>query len=95
VARFANGGVTQVPLRAGQVVVVDRREGTLRAFAVPSGPCPVVGTQIGFARPCVRQAWDRSGEPVRGLGAPGATAALRPMPATVAKGDLYVDPRAA
>jgi len=92
VTRFADGAVTQTPLRSGEVVVVDRRGGTLRAFLAPSGPCPVVGTRSGFARACAQQAWDQSGEPVSGQGMP---APLRPLPATVAKGDLYVNPRSA
>jgi hypothetical protein len=96
VTRFGDGTVTEAPLRAGEVVVVDRRGGTLRAFLAPTGACPVVGTPGGFARPCVLQAWDRSGEPVRNLvaGAAAVSQRLRAMPATVAKGDLYVNPRA-
>jgi hypothetical protein len=89
---MADGTVSQRPLRAGEVVVVDRRAGTLRAFLAPDGPCPVVGSADGFARPCTRQTWDRSGAPAGGA----ATAPrLRPVPATVAKGELYVNPRAA
>ena len=95
VTRLADGAVTQTPLRAGEVAVVDRRGGTLRAFLAPTGPCPVVGTPRGFARPCVLQAWDRSGEPLRTQGSSALPPRLRPMPATVAKGDLYVDPSAA
>jgi nitrite reductase/ring-hydroxylating ferredoxin subunit len=94
VTRLADGAVTQAPLRAGEVVVVDRRGGTLRAFLAPAGACPVTGTPSGFARPCARQAWDQSGEPVS-LDATAPTARLRAVPATVAKGDLYVNPRAA
>jgi hypothetical protein len=90
---MADGTVSQRPLRAGEVVVVDRRGGTLRAFLAPDGPCPVVGSAGGFARPCTRQAWDRSGAPAGGAGA--AAPRLRPVPATVAKGELYVNPRAA
>src|SRR6266540_4268853 len=59
VTRFADGAVSQAPLRAGEVVVVDRR-GTFRTFLAPTGSCPVVGTPTGFARPCVQQAWDQS-----------------------------------
>ncbi len=88
---MADGTVSQRPLRAGEVVVVDRRGGTLRAFLAPDGPCPVVGSTGGFARPCTRQAWDRSGGPAGGAVAPR----LRSVPATVAKGELYVNPRAA
>jgi hypothetical protein len=96
VTRFAEGAVGQSPLRAGEVVVVDRRGGTLRAFLAPVGPCPVVGTPAGYARPCVLQAWDRSGAPIRHAGAGPAAVPppLRPVPATVAKGDLYVNRRA-
>jgi nitrite reductase/ring-hydroxylating ferredoxin subunit len=95
VTRFADGAVTQAPLRPGEVVVVDRR-GTLRAFLAPAGRCPVVGTPNGFARPCVLQAWDQEGRPIR-VPSSGPTGAppLRALPATVAKGDLYVNPRAA
>jgi hypothetical protein len=96
VTRLEDGTVTQAALRAGEVVVVDRRGGTLRAFLAPSGACPVVATRSGgFARPCTHQAWDQSGQPAGGQGASAQPPALRPMPATVAKGDLYVDPRAA
>jgi nitrite reductase/ring-hydroxylating ferredoxin subunit len=95
VTRLAGGAVTQAPLRAGEVVVVDRRGGTLRAFLAPTGSCPVVGTPGGFARPCARQAWDQSGEPVAGQGASTPPPRLRAVPATVAKGDLYVNPAAA
>jgi hypothetical protein len=96
VTRFADGAVTQAPLRAGEVVVVDRRGATLRAFLAPAGACAVVGTPGGFARPCALQAWDRSGAPIRNPGAGPTTVPprLRAMPATVAKGDLYVNPRA-
>ncbi len=93
VTRFADGAVSQAPLRADEVVVVDRR-GTLRTFLAPTGSCPVVGTPTGFARPCAQQAWDQSGEPLgsHGLRTPPR---LRAVPATVAKGDLYVNPSAA
>jgi nitrite reductase/ring-hydroxylating ferredoxin subunit len=94
VTRFADGAVTQAPLRAGEVVVVDRRGGTLRAFVASAGPCPVAGTPGGFARPCARQAWDQDGKPVDGPGG-SSSPPLRAMPATVAKGDLYVNRRAA
>jgi hypothetical protein len=95
VTRLADGAVTQAPLRAGEVVVVDRRGGGLRAFLAPTGSCPVVGTPGGFARPCARQAWDQSGGPVAGQGASTPPPRLRAVPATVAKGDLYVNPAAA
>jgi hypothetical protein len=90
---IADGAVSQRPLRAGEVVVVDRRGDTLRAFLAPDGPCPVVGTAGGFARPCAAQGWDRSGAPARRGGA--VPPPLRAVPATVAKGELYVNPRAA
>ena len=90
---MADGTVSQRPLRAGEVVVVDRRGGILRVFLAPDGPCPVIGTDGGFARPCATQAWDQSGAPARNVGAPAPP--LRSVPATVAKGDLYVNPRAA
>jgi nitrite reductase/ring-hydroxylating ferredoxin subunit len=94
VTRFADGAVTQAPLRAGEVVVVDRRGGTLRAFLAPSGSCPVTGAPGGFARPCTGQAWDQAGAPVGSQGT-SSPPPLRAMPATVAKGDLYVNRRAA
>src|SRR6266545_4987259 len=79
---------------AGDVVVVDRR-GTFRTFLAPTGSCPVVGTPTGFARPCVQQAWDQSGEPLGSHGLRTPPPRLRAVPATVAKGDLYVNPSAA
>jgi hypothetical protein len=94
VTRFADGAVSQAPLRAGEVVVVDRR-GTFRTFLAPTGSCPVVGTPTGFARPCVQQAWDQSGEPLGSHGLRTPPPRLRAVPATVAKGDLYVNPSAA
>ncbi len=95
VTRFADGTVTQTRLRADEVVVVDRRGGRLRAFLAPPGACPVVGTSSGFARPCALQAWDHAGEPLTTRGASAPPPRLRALPATVAKGDLYVNPRAA
>jgi hypothetical protein len=83
------GAVTEVPGPAGQVVVVDRRAGDLRAFLTPPGPCPVVATGAGFARPCTGQRWDASGAPTGGR----SSAALRAVPVAFARGDLYVDPR--
>ncbi len=74
VTRFADGAVSQAPLRAS---------------------CPVVGTPTGFARPCVQQAWDQSGEPLGSHGLRTPPPRLRAVPATVAKGDLYVNPSAA
>jgi hypothetical protein len=90
---MADGTVSQRPLRAGEVVVVDRRGDTLRTFLAPDGPCPVIGTDAGFARPCATQAWDQSGSPAKNVGTPAPP--LRSVPATVANGDLYVNPRAA
>jgi hypothetical protein len=89
------GAVTQVPgasrsarqALAGQVVVVDRRGGELRAFLAAPGPCPVVAAGAGFARPCTGERWDADGTPAAGAGAP-----LRRRPASLARGDLYVLP---
>jgi hypothetical protein len=90
------GAVTQVPgasrsarqALAGQVVVVDRRGGELRAFLAVPGPCPVVAAGAGFARPCTGERWDADGTPAAGADAP-----LRRRPASFARGDLYVNPR--
>ncbi len=92
-ARFPAGAVTEAPGPADQVVVVDRRGDALRTFVLAPGACPVVGAGSGFARPCVGQAWDGAGRPD---GTRGRTAlpAMRPVPVQVARGDLYVDPRA-
>jgi hypothetical protein len=88
------GTVTQAAGPSGQVVVVDRRDGGLRAFLAPPGPCPVVVAGSGFARPCAGQRWDAAGAPASerrdGQEAPPP---LRQVPATLADGDLYVDPR--
>jgi hypothetical protein len=90
------GAVTELAGPAGlggQVVVVDRRDGGLRAFLAPAGPCPVVVAGGGFARPCAGQRWDAAGSPASdrrdGQEAPPP---LRPVPASFAGGDLYVDP---
>jgi len=91
VARFADGTVTQAPYRADEVLVVDRRGGTLRAFLAAPGPCPVVGTPSGFARPCAGQAWGSGGEPAPTARAASPPPPLRAVPVTVAKGELYVD----
>jgi hypothetical protein len=72
---------------AGQVVVVDRRGGELRAFLAAPGPCPVVAAGAGFARPCTGERWDADGTPAAGRAAP-----LRRRPASFARGDLYVLP---
>jgi hypothetical protein len=89
------GAVTEAPgasrsarqTLAGEVVVVDRRGGELRAFLAAPGPCPVVAAGAGFARPCTGERWDADGTPAAG-GAP----ALRRRPASFARGDLYVLP---
>jgi hypothetical protein len=90
------GAVTEIPGppgAEGQVVVVDRRGG-LRAHLAPPGPCPVVAAGGGFARPCAGQRWDAAGGPAGARrGGPDAPPPLRPVPATVAGGDLYIDPR--
>lgn len=95
VTRFPDGAVAETPGPSGQVVVVDRRGGSLRALIVGPGPCPVVGAPDGgFARPCAGQAWDSAG---RVAGTPGAASApprMRPLPVQVARGSLYVNPRA-
>ena len=97
VASLPAGTVTEVAVRAGPdrlMVVVDRRGGELRALLAPAGPCPVqAAAGGGFARPCTGQRWDAAGSPVatRGQAAP---APLHPVPASLAGGDLYVDPEA-
>ena len=93
VSSMADGAVTEVAGAAGQVVVVDRR-GPLRAFLAPPGPCPVRAAGSGFARPCASQRWDASGSPASELrDGQEAPPPLRQLPAAVAGGDLYVDPR--
>ena len=91
-SRFPDGAVTQAAAGTGPVVV-DRREGTLRAFAVEPGACAVVAAGGGFARPCTGQAWDMGGHAEDGAGR-AAAPAMRPLPVQVARGDLYVNPRA-
>jgi hypothetical protein len=87
------GTVTEVAGPAGQVVVVDRRDG-LRAFLAPPAGCPVRPAGDGFARPCTGQRWDASGAPADGPGGgQAAPAPLRPVPASLDGGALYVDPR--
>jgi nitrite reductase/ring-hydroxylating ferredoxin subunit len=87
------GAVTEVAGPGGLVVVVDRRDGELRAFLAPHGPCPVRAAGSGFARPCVGQRWDRTGAPASerrdGQEAPPP---LRRVPVSFAGGDLYIDP---
>jgi hypothetical protein len=90
------GAVTEAPgasrtarqALAGQVVVVDRRGGELRAFLAAPGPCPVAAAGAGFARPCTGERWDADGTPAAGKTAPP----LRRRPAVLARGDLYVLP---
>ena len=84
---FQPTSVLQVEAPGGHVVVVDRRDGLLRTFKAPPGPCPVVAADAGgFARPCTGQAWDADGVP-----AARDTQPLRRVPAQVARGDLYVE----
>jgi hypothetical protein len=88
--------VTQVAGPAGQVVVVDRRGGGLRAFLAPAGPCPVVAAGSGFARPCAGQRWDAAGAPASGRrDGEEAPPPLRRVPALFAEGRLYVNPEGA
>jgi hypothetical protein len=85
--------VTEVAGSNGQLVVVDRRDGELRAFLAPPGPCPVRAAGRGFARPCVGQRWDRDGGPAGGRGdGQEAPPRLRRVPVSFAAGDLYIDP---
>ena len=86
------GEVGEAPGPGGQVVVVDRRDDRLRAFIAPPGPCPVVAAGAGFARPCTGQRWDAAGAAATGPGERRAPP-LRRVPASFARGDLYVDPR--
>ena len=87
------GTVTEVAGPAGQVVVVDRRGGELRAFLAPPGGCPVVIAGSGFARPCDGQRWDAEGGPASELrDGQEAPPPLRRVAAAFAGGDLYVDP---
>lgn len=87
------GAVTEVPGPAGQVVVVDRRDGQPRAFLAPPGPCPVRPAGSGFARPCAGQRWDAEGNPATNLrDGQEAPPPLRRAPVSFAGGDLYIDP---
>jgi hypothetical protein len=84
---FQPTSVLQIQAPDGRLVVVDRRDGLLRTFQAPDGPCAVEGAgDTGFSRPCTGQSWDADGVPTT----PGA-ATLRRVPAQVARGDLYVD----
>ena len=87
-----DGAVAEVAGPAGQVVVVDRRGGGLRAFLAPPGPCPVRGAGSGFARPCAGQRWDRTGAPASNLRDGQEAPPLRPVTPLFAGGDLYVNP---
>jgi hypothetical protein len=93
VSALPAGAVTETAGPAGQVVVVDRR-GDLRAFLAPPGSCPVRAAGSGFARPCAGQRWDAEGSPASELrDGQEAPPPLRRVPAAVAGGDLYLDPR--
>ncbi|HEX6675259.1 MAG TPA: hypothetical protein VF486_09560 [Actinomycetes bacterium] len=89
-AAFPTGTVAEVPQRGSRVVVVDRRDGDLRAFAGPAAACPVAADGGGFTRPCTRQSWDADGTPRT-----PHTPPLTRVPTRLASGDLYVDPAAA
>ena len=89
------GTVTEVAGPAGQVVVVDRRGGELRAFLAPRGSCPVRVAGSGFARPCDGQRWDAEGGPASDLrDGEEAPPPLRRVPASFAADDLYLNPAA-
>ena len=90
-AALPAGAVTEAAGPGDRAVVVDRRGGDLRAFVAARGPCPVTaGTGAGFARSCTGERWRADGAPVPGG---DAAAALRRVPASFARGDLYVRPR--
>jgi hypothetical protein len=92
-AAFPPGAVAEVGqpgIGRQLVVVVDRRDGDLRAFVGPAGGCRVAGDGRGFARPCARQSWDADGTPRS-----AHTPPLTRVPTRLASGDLYVDPAAA
>jgi hypothetical protein len=94
-AALPAGAVTQVAGPDGQVVVVDRRGGEVRAFLAPAGPCPVQAAPGGgFARPCAGARWDAAGAPAPDPGDPRAPPPLRRVPVAFAAGDLYVNPEA-
>jgi hypothetical protein len=91
-ATFPTGAVVEVPQRGlGRqlVVVVDRRDGDLRAFVGPAAACPVAPDGRGFTRPCTRQSWDAGGIPRS-----PHTPPLTRVPTRLASGDLYVNPGA-
>jgi hypothetical protein len=90
------GTVAEVAGPAGLVVAVDRRGGELRAFLAPPGPCPIRPAGSGFARPCAGQRWDATGSPASELrDGQEAPPPLRQVPASLAGGDLYVNPEPA
>jgi hypothetical protein len=95
-AALPAGAVTQAqPAPDGQVVVVDRRGGDVRAFLAPAGPCPVrAAPGGGFARPCAGHRWDAAGAPAPDPGDPRAPPPLRRVPVAFAADDLYVNPAA-
>jgi hypothetical protein len=84
---FPSGAVTQAGRLDGDAVVVDRRGGVVRAFRVLAADCDVVADGEGFARPCTTESWAADGAPAEGSGT-----ALTPLPAQLARGDLYVNP---
>jgi hypothetical protein len=86
------GTAGELPGPGGQVVVVDRRDDRLRAFLAQPGPCRVMAAGDGFARPCTGQRWDAGGAPAA-VPAGQRRTPLRHVPASFARGDLYVDPR--
>ena len=90
VAALPAGAVTEVPGPVGRVVV-DRRGGQVRAFLVAPGRCPVEAAGAGFARRCAGERWTAAGAPA--AGGEDAPPPLRRVPASFARGDLYVDPR--
>jgi hypothetical protein len=89
-AALPAGAVAEVRPAAlgGRTVVVDRRDGGLRAFVGPAGGCPVTSDGGGFARRCTRQSWDGNGAPRT-----ARTPPLTRVPTRLAGGDLYVDPK--
>ena len=87
VDRFPSGAVVETAGPAGDVLVIDRRSGVVRAFVTGPGRCQVVADGDGFARPCQGQRWDAGG---RAAGSSGP--ALARVPAQVTDGGLYVDP---
>jgi hypothetical protein len=95
-AALPAGAVTQAQLAPdGQVAVVDRRGGDVRAFLALAGPCPVQAAPGGgFARPCAGDRWDAAGAPAPDPGDPRAPPRLRRVPVAFAAGDLYVNPAA-